>query len=268
MTDAQTSEYLTRINLSDASGDLAGLVTLQEHHMQVIPFENLNVVLRRGIALEPQKLFDKVVKSRRGGYCFELNTLYGLLLQSLGYSVRQVMARVWLRSPEHVPPRNHLALLVELDGEEYVTDVGFGGLISKVPLNINDSSEINDHDGIVRIMPYDVNQYMIQRKVGDDWANQYSFDYVDISADDIYISNYYMSTNPKSHFYTDRFVGRFTTNGRIGLFNNEMSTRHGLEVVDKSKISYGAEWLDTLSNRFNIDLHCSEAELEHLFPKS
>ena len=266
MTDAQTNQYLDRINLLNVNTDLEGLVALQQHHMQAIPFENLDVILKRGIALEPDKLFDKVVSSKRGGYCFELNTLYGLLLKSLGFSVRQVMGRVWLRNPEQIPPRNHLALLVSLGGEEYVTDVGFGGLTSKVPLKVNDQSEINDHDGIVRIIPFDVNQFMIQRKVGDGWANQYSFDYVDISSDDIYVSNYYMSTNPKSHFYTNRFIGRYTVEGRIGLFNTELSTRKGIEVVDKSHIPYGSAWLDTLASRFNLELDCSDAELERLFP--
>jgi len=185
----------------------------------------------------------------------------------LGFDPKPVLGRVWLRNPTKTPPRNHLAHLVKINGETFVTDVGFGGLTTRIPLNINDNSKINDKDGFVRISPFSDNQFMVQRKVKNVWENQYSFEDVDISEEDIFISNYYMSTNPKSHFYNANFIGKFTENGRIGLYNNQMSTRKGIEVTDKNNIAYGKEWIDTLKTQFDLKLDFSESELQIIFKR-
>jgi len=267
MNDVDISRYLSRIDLQNCGNNLEDLKLLQQKHIQSICFENLDVVVGRKIKLDYNHLFKKIVTSGRGGYCFELNILYSELLKSLGFSPKPVLGRVWLRNPDATPPRNHLAHLVKLNGETFITDVGFGGLTTRIPLNINDSSEVNDNDGFVRIKPFDKNQYMVQRKVENDWANQYSFETVNISEEDIQISNYYMSTNPKSHFFNDRFIGKFTKKGRIGLFNNQMSTREGIQVINKKQIPYGSEWLDTLESEFHLTLDFSKRELEQLFNK-
>ena len=163
--------------------------------------------------------------------------LYSNLLKSLGYIPKPVLGRVWLRNPPKTPPRNHLAHLVDIKGKTYVTDIGFGGLTTRIPLNINDTSEVKDKDGIVRIIPFRENQFMIQRLLENGWSNQYSFENVEINEEDIEISNYYMSTNPKSHFFNDRFIGKFTANGRIGLFNNQMSIRNGIKTVSYTHLT-------------------------------
>ena len=106
---------------------------------------------------------------------------------------------------------------------------------------------------------------MVQRKIKNGWANQYSFDNLDISQEDIEISNFYMSTNPKSHFYKDRFIGLFMEEGRIGLFNKQLSIRKGIKVVDRKEFPYGSKWIDILKNQFNIQLDFTKQEIERLF---
>jgi len=136
MKDSEVNQYLSRIKLDNCTTDLKGLQELQKNHLLNIPFENLNVVTRRTIHLDEENLYKKIVLARRGGYCFELNSIYGLLLQSLGFSIKPVLGRVWLRNPKNMPARNHLAILVALNDETFITDVGFGGLTTRVPLNI------------------------------------------------------------------------------------------------------------------------------------
>ena len=267
MKDIEISNYLKRINLTDCNNDLEGLTKLQQNHMEHIPFENLDVVVGRKIEIEINHLFNKVVNSKRGGYCFELNTLFSELLKSLGFSSQPILARVWLRNPEETPPRTHLAHLVELEGETYIADVGFGGLTTRIPLNINDLNNVNDRDGVIRITPHGENQFMLQREVKGDWANQYSFETVEISFQDIEVANYFTSTNTKSHFCHDNFIGKFTLDGRIGLFNNQLSIRKGLEIVEKKEISYGPEWLKAIKNNFDLNLDFSEKEIKLLFSK-
>ncbi|MFT6707903.1 MAG: arylamine N-acetyltransferase, partial [Flavobacteriales bacterium] len=220
MKDTEIAKYLSRMKIDDCNPNLEGLTKLQEHHMENIPFENLDIVVGRNIALDYPHLFDKVVIKKRGGYCFELNTLYAELLKSLDFSPKPVLGRVWLSNPKGTPPRNHLAHLVDLGGKTYVTDVGFAGLITRIPLDINVTAPVNDKDGLVRVVPIADHQFMIQRQTEKGWTNLYSFENVEISEEDIHISNYYMSTHPKSHFCCHKFVGKNTKEGRIGLFNN------------------------------------------------
>ena len=117
----------------------------------------------------------------------------------------------------------------------------------------------------MRIIPLAEHQFMIQRHNDKEWANLYSFENVEISKEDIDISNYYMSTNPNSHFYEHRFVGKITKEGRIGLFNNKLSIRKGIKVVEKKRVEFGKAWIETIKNEFSLNLDFSESELISLF---
>jgi arylamine N-acetyltransferase len=265
MKDSEITKYLSRIKLDDCRPNIEGLTRLQEHHMENIPFENLDIVVGRKIALDYRHLFEKLIIKKRGGYCFELNTLYAELLKSVGFSLKPVLGRVWLSNPLKTPPRNHLAHIVELEGRTYITDVGFGGLMTRIPLDINVSSPINDKDGMVRVIPFVDRQFMIQRQDEKGWTNQYSFENIEISEEDIYISNYYMSTHPKSIFFNHKCVGMYTKEGRIGLFNNKLLFRKGIKVVDGRRVNFGKDWMETIKSKFSLDLDFSEEELTILF---
>ncbi len=265
MKDPEISSYLSRIKIDDCNPNLEGLAKLQDNHMENISFENLDIVVGRKIALNYQHLFEKVMIKKRGGYCFELNTLYAELLKALGFSPKPVLGRVWLSNPKLMPPRNHLAHLVDLEGKTYITDVGFGGLISRVPLDINVSSPVNDKDGMIRVVNIADHQFMIQRQTEKGWMNLYSFENVEISTEDISISNYYMSTHPNSHFFFHKFVGRNTPDGRIALFNNKISIRKGIKVVDKKRVDFGHDWLETINKEFALNLDFSDKEMAILF---
>ena len=264
MEIVNTQHYLARIGSTDCSNNFDGLKTLQEHHMMAVPFENLDVVVGRDINLDPQSLYSKVVEKRRGGYCFELNLLYAVLLRQLGFHPKPVLGRVWLRDPAELPPRNHLAHLVDIEGTTFVTDVGFGGMAARIPLDIHSSMKVADRDGFVRVIPIATSEYMVQRKVGEDWANQYSFEDIPVSKDDIEIANFYMSKSPSSHFYNHRFVGLFTDTGRVGLFENGFTQRVGTELVSTEQIEDGEAWLSCLESRFGLDVDFDSGERKKL----
>jgi len=116
------SNYLARIGLqTKPQADLAGLRLLQDHHMRYVPFENLDVVLGRPLNLSRKALFEKIVTHSRGGYCFELNTLYASLLEEIGFAPIPMLARVWLRDPPETPPRTHLVYRVKIDGVDWIS---------------------------------------------------------------------------------------------------------------------------------------------------
>ena len=234
--------------------------------MQTIPFENFDVFVQRPLDLAPKALYQKMVKGRRGGYCFELNTLYASLLRSLGFDPQPVLGRVRLRTPPEVPPRNHLAHLVKVDGgQTYITDVGFGGLTTRVPLCLNSTAQINDGEGLVRLVQINQIEYQLERKTDEGWTPQYSFEILPVHPSDVQQSNHFSETHSSSHFLHRRFIGLFTDAGRIGLYENQFTERVGPLVTVRHEIADGPDWGELVSERFGVTLDYTDAERAALF---
>lgn len=107
--------------------DREGLAQLQEAHLLNVPFENLSIHYGQPIDLSVDKLYQKVVLQKRGGFCYELNTLFSQLLNSLGFKTQLVSGRVYSNDKEAYGPEfDHLTILVHLPDKSYITDVGFG----------------------------------------------------------------------------------------------------------------------------------------------
>ena len=120
--------YLARIGIAEAKKPTAAFLDeLIYAHQHTVPFDNLDV-FAKGLtpSLAIADLFDKIVVRKRGGYCFELNALFGALLKALGFDVQPCMARVLLR-PIPYPLISHRANIITIDGKRYLADVGFGG---------------------------------------------------------------------------------------------------------------------------------------------
>lgn len=116
-------------------------------HVQAIPYENLDVLSGRPVSLDPGDLYRKIIVGTRGGYCFELNVLFGWLLRELGYDSEFHMGRVWLRDPDATPPRDHGAHILHLEGRTVIADVGFGGRAPRRPLDMAERDRsIDDGD--------------------------------------------------------------------------------------------------------------------------
>ena len=122
--------YFARIGYrGPAAPSLDVLNGIVHAHISTIPFENLDVLLGRGIGLEPEALQKKLVADRRGGYCFEHNGLLLLVLHAIGFDAVPLSARVRYQRPrDYTPARTHLFLRVTIDGLPWLADVGFGAL--------------------------------------------------------------------------------------------------------------------------------------------
>jgi len=128
--------YFERVGFAAAaSRDLATLEALHRLHPMAIPFENLSTLLREPIPLDTPALLAKLVARRRGGYCFEHNQLFADVLRTLGFEVTTLAARVvWGRIGQSLGPRTHMVLRVRVGADDYLSDVGFGGLTLTGPL--------------------------------------------------------------------------------------------------------------------------------------
>jgi N-hydroxyarylamine O-acetyltransferase len=118
--------YLGRLGLTGEPLPVTGatLDRLHRAHLAAIPFENLDILLGRGIRVDLESIQAKLVRARRGGYCFEQGQLFGAVLERLGFGVDRLLARVW--RPDVTSARTHLTIRVKAGSESWLSDVGFG----------------------------------------------------------------------------------------------------------------------------------------------
>ena len=132
--------YLARIGYDGPrTVELSTLRALHALHPAAIPFEAIDVLLDRGVDLAPQAVDAKLIHGRRGGYCFEQNSLFARVLTALGFQVEGLAARVrWNMAPDApAQPRTHMVNRVEIDGVSWLADVGFGGCVLPAPLRMD-----------------------------------------------------------------------------------------------------------------------------------
>ena len=153
-------KYLKRINFRDKLAiDEESLIHLHEHHVFHVPFENLDIHYRRRFDLEPENVYRKIVVHSRGGFCYELNSLFNALLCEIGFKSRIVSAKVIDNSGNLGPEYDHMSVLVDLNNTTYLADVGFGDLFTR-PLAIKSGIQsdgrnlfrienFNDHDFVL-----------------------------------------------------------------------------------------------------------------------
>jgi N-hydroxyarylamine O-acetyltransferase len=143
LTQIDLDAYFQRIGYSgDCSPRLTTLQAIHQRHSQTIAFENLNSLLKQPVKLDLASLQQKLINERRGGYCFEQNSLLRAVLLGLDFQVTNLAARVlWNLPSGTIAPRSHMVLWVNIDGEPYIADVGFGGLTLTTPLALTPDIE-------------------------------------------------------------------------------------------------------------------------------
>lgn len=193
--------YFARIgSTASRKPTLALLHAIIAHHIVAIPFENLDVLLGRPILLDPASLQQKLIRDRRGGYCFEQNGLLLLVLTALGFQAVPLSARVRIQRPrDFTPPRTHLFIRVEIAGETWLADVGIGGLSPTAALRLNDAGEQSTLHEPRRILREN-GRFFRQVKLGDEWSDVCEFTGEEMPLIDREVSNWWTSTNPRSTF--------------------------------------------------------------------
>ena len=231
--------YLARILLpARPTVDSYGLAALQRAHRLAIPFENLDVLLGRGIAIDSDSVFAKLVTAGRGGYCFEHNRLFLDALAALGFVASPVLARVWLGATD-VPPLTHTFSLVTLGEELWIADAGFGGSYTP-PMPLIAGTEVTAPDGATfRLEQNDAHGWMLLRDgdaattdgrgTGSGFQPQYSFAPVPVHPTDLALSNHWTSTAPQSRFRQVGVVSIVLPNGLASLTDARYRRRAGGE---------------------------------------
>ena len=243
--------YLRRIGIeeNEIKPNFQNLKILQKKHLLNVPFENLDIHWKRRILLDENNFYQKIVNEKRGGFCYELNGLFNELLKAIGYKTKIISARV-SNGKDFSPEYDHLAILTETGGEEYLSDVGFGDFATQ-PLKFVLDEEQTDATGIFKIIKHDKEYFEVVKKDGDKWKSEYIFK--DLARD---LSEFagmceFHQTSPESHFTRGKLCSIMTENGRKTLTDKKfIETKDGKKR--ETEIHSEAEFDEILRRKFFI----------------
>ncbi|MBC8639129.1 arylamine N-acetyltransferase [Caballeronia sp. EK] len=259
-TSIDLAAYFERIGFSGPARPAPTLDMLRALHLlhpQTIPFENLDVLIGRPVRLDLESVQRKLVKSRRGGYCYEHNLLFRSVLQTLGFRVRSFAGRVlWGRDAPEMPARTHMLLLVDLDEGTFLTDVGFGGMTLSAPLALQTGLEQITPHGAFRLDDAggEPPAYILQALVNGAWTRVYRFDLDPQYDADYEMANYFVSAYPQSIFLHNLLAARLAPGKRFGLFNRRFSAHDEREGSDHRELESVADLRRVLENELGIRL--------------
>jgi N-hydroxyarylamine O-acetyltransferase len=244
--------YLARIGWSGPrEPTFATLAGVLRAHMTRIPFENLDVLLGRGIRIDSGSVYAKLVTAHRGGYCFE----HGILLQSalagLGFRIDVHTARVVLMRPRSEAALTHMFLTVQMDDQRYVLDPGFGGLAPLVPVPLAGARVCEGSD--VHRFVNRGHEWVLETEVNGAWTPMWSSTLEPAEPVDFVMGNHFVSTFAISPFVTTLMLRAITPRGRVSIANRAMTRRHeGRE--EKRVLESRVELRAILNEDFGFDL--------------
>jgi N-hydroxyarylamine O-acetyltransferase len=256
--------YLRRLGYGgETRPTLSTLDALCLAHVKAIPFENLDVLLGRGIELSDEALDRKLLDGGRGGYCFEQNTLFLRVLTALGYRVRPCSARVRLQRPrDFTPARTHLFLEVDLEGARWLADVGVGALSPTCALRLDTEAEQPTPHEPRRIVREGALLFH-QARLGEGWVDVCEFTLEEMFPIDREVASWFTSTHPQSHFRHRLVAARaLDGGGRVTLLNRELTIRGGQGAATRL-LETPAELLAVLAEHFSLhfppgtQFHCA-----------
>ena len=250
----QIDSYLERIEYT-GSRELTSQTLEQLHraHMLAVPFENFDICLNHPIELSLPSFYDKIVSRRRGGFCYELNGLFGWLLEQLGFTVVMLAAEVFDDpQPEH--KAGHLLLLVELE-ERWIADVGFGDSF-QMPLRLDALASAEQQSGTYRLTTINASRgarKLLERRQAGKWKPQYLFSLASRRLNDFGDVCHHQQTSSASRFRRTALCSLATAEGRITLSNNRLITTTNGQRIEQ-EIESEQTYRTLLKTRFGIDL--------------
>ncbi|MGO9357717.1 MAG: arylamine N-acetyltransferase family protein [Xanthobacteraceae bacterium] len=259
--------YLARIGLAGPVGpDLPTLAAIHAAHVDAIPFEAFDPLLGRPVRLDLASVQDKLVDSRRGGYCFEQNALLKAALAPIGFKVTGLGGRVRWMSPPGSPlgPRTHMLLKVDLDDGAYLADVGFGARVLDSPLQFRTDVEQRTAMGTYRLSEAD-GLFSLGARQPNDWRTMYVFNLEPQLPSDYELGNWFTSTSPLAPFPRTLIMERVGGEQRYKLANRRfvIEARDG-EIAAERSLASAEELRQVLDETFKVT---PPAPVEEIFAR-
>jgi N-hydroxyarylamine O-acetyltransferase len=217
--------YLRRIEYDGPrQPSAATLRDLHRRHLFTAPFENLDIPLGIAIGLDLESIYQKIVVRRRGGFCYELNGLFGQLLAELGFRVRMLSSRVRREDGGFGPEFDHMLLKVELE-EPWLVDVGFGdSFVDPIVFKSGGADQVNGHRYVV--LPAR-GEWELLREDQKGTVSLYAFRDVPHQLSEYAAMCNFHQTSPESHFTKSWICSRATPEGRVTIANMRLIVTAG-----------------------------------------
>ncbi|MFF5720410.1 arylamine N-acetyltransferase [Streptomyces buecherae] len=238
--------------------DVSTLRALHRAHVAAIPFENLEIVLGRPILLDIEALQAKLVRQRRGGYCYEQNLLFAAALERLGFSVTGLGARVRMGS-DKLTAETHMLLRVSIDGDDWIADVGFGGEGLLEPLPWVAGGQHRQGDWTFGLASEAEGVWSLRSLHPDGWFDLYAFTSEQRHPIDYEVRNYYISTHERSPFVSRPVVQRTDPGVRHRLVGARLSLARPDGTTDEREVA-PQELIEVLLSEFGVELDDTDAE--------
>ena len=254
---AELHDYLRRIGHEESvRPDLETLRLLHRRHSIAIPYEDIDVQLRAPVDLDPERIFDKLVTRRRGGWCYEQNGLFSWVLQEIGFDVTRMVGGVIGEVAADLGHLgNHLVLRVDLH-QPWLVDVGLGAaMIEPIPL------EAGAHEAGGRVFRLESTGEGMWRFHNAEGVNPPMFD-LDERPDEerLALVCQALQDDDQSVFRQNLIVNRFDPTGchTIALIGRVLFRADGT----KHTVADAAELVDVLAREFEL----VQPGLEALWP--
>jgi N-hydroxyarylamine O-acetyltransferase len=220
--------------------------------MRAIPFENIDVLLGRGIRVDLDSVFAKLVTARRGGYCFEHSTLFAAVLAHAGFAPVAHSARVVLVVPRSAAPRTHMFLSVTLAGTTYVLDPGFGGHGPLAPVPLVEDRELREGSDVHRLVRHD-REWVLEASIGGTMTPLWMSTLDAESPIDFVMANHFTSTWSESPFVNRLMLRALTPDGRVSVMNRDVTVLRGA-ASEKRELADRRALRQLLVAHFGFDL--------------
>jgi N-hydroxyarylamine O-acetyltransferase len=246
----ELAEYLARIgHAGPVAPDLPTLRKLHRAHVEAIPFEALDVQLGLEPPMETGAIFDKLVRRRRGGWCYEMNGLFGWALGEIGFDVTRLSCGVMRHVLGEERMGTHLALLVRIDGEFWLADVGFGSAMRE-PLRLAAGEHYHQPFAVGLAETGDGHWRFSEWSGGE----PFSFDFRAEPADEGLLAAkcHWQATAPDSTFVLN-FVAQKRAAGRHLSLRGKVLTDRGAEGTSRRELSDADEFAAVLGAIFGIE---------------
>ncbi|HEX8328058.1 MAG TPA: arylamine N-acetyltransferase [Hymenobacter sp.] len=251
--------YTARIGYAGPlTHSLETLVGLHRAQAFSIPFENLDIHLNRPIGLDPASLQRKLIGEERGGYCYELNGLFRLVLLELDFPVTCLVGRNLLAG-HPLRPRAHQILLVEVEGQPWLVDLGFGanGLIEPIPLVVG--PEHQQFFDRYRLQAAPQHNYHLQLRILGEWQSLYTFTLDEAQPSDYRMMNFYYSQAPDSPFRQQRICTLAAPDCRVSLVDRELKIRRPDGSITAHALTDDDAYEQALATHFGLRLPVTAA---------
>ncbi len=255
-------DYLEALDLHEREPNCDFLCELVRRHVATFSFSSVACRLGEDLPLDFASLFHRIVRQRRGGYCFEQNGFLCEVLEELGFSPELYLARVIYNQDIH-PGLTHRITIAEHEGQRYVFDVGFGALGPRAPVLFSES-ETDDGDKAFRIAERNLGEYHMQVFKDEEWFSLYRFELTRYGQADCEMGHFYSHRHPKATFVNHLVVSRLLANETRSLRDLDycVISKAGTETT---RIETSEQLTRLLVNELGVLI--TEAEGEQLYAK-